>query len=726
MKKIYKKEFNFLKELKNNKKVTFIAIIIVIFTLAVGITYAYFSTILNVEGEPNTVITETGTLELSYDGGQEINAEHIYPGWEENKTVTIENTGSLDTFYSLNWKSLTNTIERDELVMSATCVSTEGTCEGIDSAPVGTTVGIIKKNIPIKSGTTHTYVITFSFLERNSEQNYNQGKDFIGAIIVNESLGLLTLNGVAVDINDNPLENARVEIHSDVITSTTDSKGMFSLSGIEEGNHTIYIYDSNNNLISEEDISVSRFGNNYTINENKLYLNSDDVISKIKFKINTTSRILSDMSVVVPPTITYNANGGTNVHGNTKSLTGWNTYGALDTPTRDHYTFVGWYTDINEGTKIRPTTALNNYDNHTVYARWYQSVGDFCEGENFAQCITENVVARDGLISINRSATELQNYTSTDYIYQGGFTCADLPLTQENCEYMGGIYNEANGSHYCASPSHTSYYNTSSIDDYGCDLFGGNLIGTNPKNYVNFNDELWRIVGVYKVRKDISSTPEFRIKIVRNSLMEKAFWTFRGTGLTNNWLTSSINTDLNERFLIPENKTSYYPALSLESNNFIDDTVWYLGNVAYDITPAQAYSQERTGTNNINTDFSASWIGKIGLLYPSDYGYASSECYNTKNMGNDATTGYNSTTCTGSDWINVSETSQYLLSPTIDLTCVQGVTYYGSVGCNSISNFGMMGFYGINYRPALYLKSSTILVSGKGTVNDPFILGLSE
>ena len=169
-----------------DKKILYGIIIAFIFLFSIGITYAYFSIdVEEVEGEPKDIITSTGTLSLLYTDGPEIKAEDILPTWTTTKTVSVENTGSFDAYYALTWASLTNTFERDELVLSATCISSTGTCEGIEETPVAS--GDIISNIIISPGITHTYTITFKFIETSSVQNYNQGAVFNGVINVIES-----------------------------------------------------------------------------------------------------------------------------------------------------------------------------------------------------------------------------------------------------------------------------------------------------------------------------------------------------------------------------------------------------------------------------------------------------------------------------------------------------------------------------------------------------------
>ena len=42
--------------------------------------------------------------------------------------------------------------------------------------------------------------------------------------------------------------------------------------------------------------------------------------------------------------------------------------------------------------------------------------------------------------------------------------------------------------------------------------------GSNPNNYVTFNDELWRIIGVFEVEDD-TGTKAYRVKLIRNNFL---------------------------------------------------------------------------------------------------------------------------------------------------------------------------------------------------------------
>ena len=68
-------------------------------------------------------------------------------------------------------------------------------------------------------------------------------------------------------------------------------------------------------------------------------------------------------------TVTFDANGGT-VGTTTKTVTYGSSYGELPTPTREGYTFAGWFTEQNGGTQVTKETVVKTVADHTLYAHW--------------------------------------------------------------------------------------------------------------------------------------------------------------------------------------------------------------------------------------------------------------------------------------------------------------------------------------------------------------------
>lgn len=74
-------------------------------------------------------------------------------------------------------------------------------------------------------------------------------------------------------------------------------------------------------------------------------------------------------------TVTFDANEGT-VTPAEQTVTYGSHYGELPTPTREGYTFVGWFTEQNGGTKVMADTKVTTASNHMLYAHWTQNVYD--------------------------------------------------------------------------------------------------------------------------------------------------------------------------------------------------------------------------------------------------------------------------------------------------------------------------------------------------------------
>lgn len=97
-------------------------------------------------------------------------------------------------------------------------------------------------------------------------------------------------------------------------------------------------------------------------------------------------------------------------------------------------------------------------------------------------------------------------------------------------------------------------------------------VGANPNNYLSFNNETWRMIGLV-------NTPEGgRVKIVRNTPLRDAV--AKNSTANNNWSTSELQTYYSN---------TYYNSLSLNSKNNIDNVTWNLGS-------STDYSSNETGS----------------------------------------------------------------------------------------------------------------------------------
>ena len=103
----------------------------------------------------------------------------------------------------------------------------------------------------------------------------------------------------------------------------------------------------------------------------------------------------------------------------------------------------------------------------------------------------------------------------------------------------------------------------------------------------------------------------------------------------------------------------------------------------------------------------------IGLMYPSDYGYAASSitCPKTEITLGD----YNNDGCYNQNWLFMDASEWTISHNRSNSYHVWYVDYNGNVD-----------YYGadleFDVRPVLYLKSTIIVVSGDGTSENPYII----
>ena len=233
--------------------------------------------------------------------------------------------------------------------------------------------------------------------------------------------------------------------------------------------------------------------------------------------------------------------------------------------------------------------------------------------------------------------------------------------------------------------------------------------GANPKNYVTFNNEVWRIIGVFPT-DDGTGKIENRIKIIKDQSIGNKYW---DTGNSNNWARpATLNTELN---------TTYLNSLDSTAQNMIGDAKYYLGGYKdTTITSEVMYSYERKIKNTTSNEFyygtnPNNLVGKLGLMYASDYGYAASdECKQTLNN-------YNNTTCKNNNWLFKSNNEWILPQNAND----SGGVFYFYSGGGVLCNYRAGGWQ-FAVRPGLYLKSSVQIIGGSGTSTDPYVIGINQ
>ncbi len=148
--------------------------------------------------------------------------------------------------------------------------------------------------------------------------------------------------------------------------------------------------------------------------------------------------------------------------------------------------------------------------------------------------------------------------------------------------------------------------------------------------------------------------------------------------------------------------------------------VWNIGGSSTydDVTSSLFYERER-GTV-VYDGKPATWIGNVGLMYPSDYGYAtdggslgrqlclSDPLYNWNNYSD----------CYESDWLFRFSNHQWSISSLST----------DSIYAFNIRDNGIVSRYIVNgirlVSPVVFLNSSIKIISGTGSSSDPYQLSL--
>ena len=256
-------------------------------------------------------------------------------------------------------------------------------------------------------------------------------------------------------------------------------------------------------------------------------------------------------------------------------------------------------------------------------------------------------------------------------------------------------------------------------------------IGVDPNNYVYFNCsdysnqsdstcEKWRIIGVFKNMTKEDGSKEDLVKIIRDDSLGNIAW---ASSNVNDWSTASLQTTLNGTYY---NGTYATGAFKNDSTrNAIESVVWNLGGSSTynDVTASMFYERERGTT--VYSGRPTTWTGKIAIMYPSDYGYATAGGTTTNRDSCLAKELYNwdgsgVSDCKNNDYLFKSAYTQWTLAPdSSNSSDAFRVVAKGFVSGSGVDGVG----YACGARPAAYLKSSISLSSvGDGSSTSPYQL----
>ena len=392
---------------------------------------------------------------------------------------------------------------------------------------------------------------------------------------------------------------------------------------------------------------------------------------------------------------------------------------------------------MEDSAKLIATNAEKDYLAQQAVNQNYNATSIPCSDvaklyDNYASCsITYN---SDGIATVKLKGTN-----------NGKFSNIKCSGTRENmnCTKIEPLEGYTDAVEYLTQKYNNGTNSEGLIQTNGTEL---RYQGSNPNNYVYFNCtdnlnptsstcEIWRIVGVF----------DNRVKLVRKDSIGNFSWDTSDThgnsgyginqwGPSGTYEGADLMRELNGDYLnynLSANANWYNGSNnSLGSGNFnknyvlkesaqelIGEATWYTGGVPYSgnstVTLADAYAGERGEQGKMcssgtyctdNVERTYTWIGKVGLIYPSDYGYASGNSNCATNMRTEGNCDSNWMSSYG--WTN---------SPAPNSGGANVVWYAPGAFVRYFNAYSANGV-----RPSVYLISD-IQIKGSGTTSDPYV-----
>ena len=360
------------------------------------------------------------------------------------------------------------------------------------------------------------------------------------------------------------------------------------------------------------------------------------------------------------------------------------------------------------------------------------------------------------------------------------------PTATINGNVYGGGNNGAVGGNTVGNVSFGgsgSGVTTSGVYEDGTTDNSIRYYGADPDNYIQFNGDVYRIIGLFNNVSTTSGSKDL-VRIVKNTSVTTRVWgdsnmstvetntstetsssgwgtnTYNYTNYYKNYYNFYVKNNNSTSNMYNYLNTTYYNGLNSTYRNYIEEVNWGLGATgSINQNASTFYTAERgsgvvnylTGINQSSNGSSAYTSAfKIGLFYPSDYGFANNTatCLSS-NLGS------YSSSCRTNNWMS-GMTNAWTMTPSTDVTSVTRSyqvsrtgnwfnytytmnRYYHVVNRNFVTGNSGIELKDIYYTsndndannyyntgavyPSFYLKDDVRITSGTGTSADPYIIG---
>ena len=367
----------------------------------------------------------------------------------------------------------------------------------------------------------------------------------------------------------------------------------------------------------------------------------------------------------------------------------------VDTPLADgktYYKLYIWIDGNEENNTSMQSSSMKGVLNvkvGTPTANFVEELDDGTTGDSGSGVYA---VHHDAIASSD-SATGSEIPAVTDYRYYGpspnNYICLDME-GQSTCpdrglfRIIGSIYEENAGKNLIKVIKATP------LTDRGISEFSWDYKVNNGSGSYN---NVW------------SSTTSGTSSGATLMQLLNGIYLTRGSGSYYNYSTTATTVNFSRTGLTT---TSQSLMNTGKSDNKLSK--YYLGGYSKNILKTEAiYLAERgTTTSSGNVLY---WDGKVGLMYPSDYGYAAGNDCVTNTAPYDYDEG-----CFPKDWLYVADNYEWTITP--NASDAGGVWFVRDGRTLDYDSYYPDG----GSRPTFYLKSDITVTDGTGTSSDPYIV----
>lgn len=304
---------------------------------------------------------------------------------------------------------------------------------------------------------------------------------------------------------------------------------------------------------------------------------------------------------------------------------------------------------------------------------------------------------------------------SIDNIVSDTITC-NIDFLNQGSEYNNIVQNNRLTSYI------KSMVGTNQGDGKIVNENGYRYEGKNPNNYVLFNNEQYRIIGIFD-QSTHGGEDEELVKIIKDDpIASPTFGTYKTSSngsapscIGHNFSMGLASSVVYNYYRSSNGTTSYYcdghkicnfkgRGLEYDNQRIIAKANWYLSNDTSDksgLTADEFYNFERASATK-NSSY-------VGLIYPSDYAYSvlSENCPRTTTLNN-----YNTSNCSSKSWLYGKGMEWTIFGEAYIYYITGGGRIAGMSSCpNELS-----------VRPVFYLEQIVYFVDGDGSRDNPFVI----